>query len=247
MKTCSTCGNSFSDDLSFCLQDGTVLKSRVTSDLSAEPTEIFRVDTEPDHDISSDPTVVDNAAALASVPASQKVFQMKALEPASRMGCVLSIGQVAAALVIVVGIGFVGLLYLRSSTQVAGIAPTNTVSSNTISTAPMSDPANSTANARATQLPTPATVAAGDVTGKAVDLPKPAYPPAARSARIEGSVQVRILVDEKGLVTSAYATEGHQLLRTAAEQAARSARFDPMVVKGSPVKFTGTIRYNFVL
>src|SRR6476620_4415786 len=108
MKTCSTCGNSFSDDLSFCLQDGTVLKSRVTSDLTGEATEILRVDTAHHSDLSSEPTVVDRPA-IPAAPVAQKMFQMSTLEPSSRMGCVLSIGQVAAALVVVVGLGVAGL------------------------------------------------------------------------------------------------------------------------------------------
>src|SRR4051812_226072 len=133
MKTCSTCGNSFSDDLSFCLQDGTVLKSRVTADLNDQPTEVLRVVTDPDlrADISNDKTIVDHAPAVLPEPSLQapKLFQMSAVEPASRMGCVLSIGQVTAALAVVVGLGLAGFMFLNSRSDVAMLEPTGSANS----------------------------------------------------------------------------------------------------------------------
>jgi len=39
---------------------------------------------------------------------------------------------------------------------------------------------------------------------------------------------------------------GHPLLRGAAEQAARGARFSPTLLSGQPVKVSGVITYNFV-
>jgi len=56
-------------------------------------------------------------------------------------------------------------------------------------------------------------------------LPKPFYPSAVRAARASGAVKVQVEVDEKGSVVSANAISGHPLLRAAAEQAARQAKF----------------------
>lgn len=87
----------------------------------------------------------------------------------------------------------------------------------------------------------------GVVNGKATSLPKPAYPPVARSARATGQVQVVVLINENGNVESARAVSGSPLLRQAAESAARQARFSPTILSGQPVKVSGVIVYNFVL
>jgi TonB family protein len=89
------------------------------------------------------------------------------------------------------------------------------------------------------------TVSGGVLNGKAISLPKPNYPPAARAVRASGSVNVQVTVDEKGSVTSASAVSGHPLLRAAAVKAAQEARFSPTVLQGKPVKVTGVIVYNF--
>jgi TonB family protein len=99
--------------------------------------------------------------------------------------------------------------------------------------------------------PTPAPkitgpVSGGVVNGKATSLPKPPYPAAAKAVRASGTVNVQVLIDENGSVISASATSGHPLLRAAAEQAARGARFSPTMLSGQKVKVSGVITYNFV-
>lgn len=91
----------------------------------------------------------------------------------------------------------------------------------------------------------PTTISGGVVNGKALTLPKPPYPPAARAMRASGAVNVQVLIDESGRVVSAQAVSGHPLLRPAAESAARQARFQPTILSGQPVKVSGTIVYNF--
>ncbi|MDQ3135052.1 MAG: energy transducer TonB, partial [Acidobacteriota bacterium] len=63
----------------------------------------------------------------------------------------------------------------------------------------------------------------------------------------QGPVAVEIVIDEEGRVISAHATNGPQVLRIAAQQAALQARFSPTKLNGQPVKVTGVITYNFVL
>jgi TonB family protein len=99
--------------------------------------------------------------------------------------------------------------------------------------------------------PTPAPkitgpVSGGVVNGKATSLPKPPYPAAAKAVRASGTVSVQVLIDENGNVVSASATSGHPLLRSAAEQAARGAKFSPTMLSGQKVKVSGIITYNFV-
>jgi len=85
----------------------------------------------------------------------------------------------------------------------------------------------------------------GVVNGKAINLVKPKYPPAAIAVRASGAVNVQVTIDEDGNVTSANALSGHQLLRAAAEQAARVSKFSPTFLSRQKVKVTGVIVYNF--
>lgn len=89
-------------------------------------------------------------------------------------------------------------------------------------------------------------ISKGVINGSATSLPKPPYPPAAKAVRAAGAVNVQVLIDENGNVVSASAVSGHPLLRQAAVQAARSAKFKPTLLSGQPVKVNGVIVYNFV-
>lgn len=92
----------------------------------------------------------------------------------------------------------------------------------------------------------PKKISGGVLNGKATSLPKPPYPPAARAVRASGAVNVQVTINESGSVVSASAVSGHPLLKQAAEQAARQARFAPTLLSGQPVSVTGVIVYNFV-
>jgi len=92
----------------------------------------------------------------------------------------------------------------------------------------------------------PKQISGGVLNGKAISLPKPPYPPAAKAVRAGGSVSVQVLIDENGNVVSASAVSGHPLLRAAAASAARGAKFSPTKLSGQPVKVSGVITYNFV-
>lgn len=123
---------------------------------------------------------------------------------------------------------------------------------------------NSTASPANTKLPTPRPtpsespgisptpapanrpVNAGILNSRAVNLPKPAYPPVAKQMRASGQVAVQVLVDEAGNVTSAKATNGHLSLRASAEAAARQSKFYPVRVNNQPVPASGIVVYNFI-
>jgi outer membrane biosynthesis protein TonB len=86
----------------------------------------------------------------------------------------------------------------------------------------------------------------GVVNGKAISMPKPPYPAAAKAVKASGTVAVQVLIDEEGNVVSANATIGHPLLRAVSEQAALGAKFSPTLLEGKKVKVSGIITYNFV-
>ncbi|MFZ1700842.1 MAG: TonB family protein [Pyrinomonadaceae bacterium] len=85
----------------------------------------------------------------------------------------------------------------------------------------------------------------GVVNSIAISLPLPAVSAAARRANAMGTVSVQVVVDENGHVISANAVSGNILLREASEAAARSARFSPATISGTPVKISGVIHYRF--
>ncbi len=112
-----------------------------------------------------------------------------------------------------------------------------------------------TSNATADELPPPplpsssrikAPISGGVLNGKAISLPQPIYPPIAKAARAGGAVAVQILLDENGNVISATAVSGHPLLKAAAEEAARKARFTPTKLSGQALRVSGVLTYNFV-
>jgi protein TonB len=118
--------------------------------------------------------------------------------------------------------------------------------SGTVTTAPAKINIEEPPPPEAKPTPPRAPISGGVLNGKAISLPKPAYPPIARAAHAAGTVVVQVLIDENGNVVSAHAVSGHPLLQAVAVGAARQARFSPTKLSGQPVKVTGVIQYNFV-
>lgn len=102
------------------------------------------------------------------------------------------------------------------------------------------------ADVASTNPPPKAPIMGGVLNGKAIRLPKPSYPKAARDAHISGPVEVRVVIDETGKVVWVQAVSGHAELRKSCEEAAWQTEFSPTKLSGQPVKVSGTILYNFV-
>jgi TonB family protein len=83
--------------------------------------------------------------------------------------------------------------------------------------------------------------------GSAIAKPAAVYPSLAKAARVQGTVAVKVIVDEEGRVMAAQVDSGHPLLHASALKAAREARFSPTLLDGKPVKVYGLITYDFVL
>ena len=86
----------------------------------------------------------------------------------------------------------------------------------------------------------------GVLNGKALSLPQPEYPAAAKAAGAAGTVVVRVTIDEQGNVISAQAVSGPPPLLQASINAATLAKFAPTLLVGEPVQVVGIITYNFV-
>jgi TonB family protein len=86
----------------------------------------------------------------------------------------------------------------------------------------------------------------GLIVGNATYRAEPAYPAAAKQARISGAVIVEVTINEEGKVIGSRALCGHDALSPAAE-AARQLLFKPTILSGQPTKAIGTITFNFNL
>lgn len=88
----------------------------------------------------------------------------------------------------------------------------------------------------------------GNDNGKALSLPKPAYPVEARQLRASGTVKVWVKTNEQGNVVYACGAfnDINKSLIEAAELAAYGAKFKPTLFNGQPVKVAGVIVYNFI-
>jgi len=85
----------------------------------------------------------------------------------------------------------------------------------------------------------------GILNSRAIDLPRPAYPAEAKKDHITGQVQVKVIIDETGKVIFAEAQSGPEPLRDAAVEAAKRARFKPLVTNEVKLKFFGILTFDF--
>jgi TonB family protein len=93
--------------------------------------------------------------------------------------------------------------------------------------------------------PSKSQITGGVLNDKAVEMPKPEYPEAAKQAGITGVVKVDVTIDETGKVIKAVATDGPKELRQAAVEAALKARFEPVRLHGGLIKVQGVLTYKF--
>ncbi len=101
-------------------------------------------------------------------------------------------------------------------------------------------------------MPSPATVAPpirisrmseGDLVHKIL----PAYPPLARSARIQGQVVLQAVISKQGVIENLQVLAGHPMLVPAAIEAVRQWRYRPYVLNNEPVEVETQITVNFSL
>ena len=82
-------------------------------------------------------------------------------------------------------------------------------------------------------------------TVKVLAASKPCYPVLAQKAKVSGSVEVIVVVDEAGFVIWAHPYEGHPLLQAVAVKAACKWRFEPASCSGGIEKVNRMISFGF--
>jgi protein TonB len=100
----------------------------------------------------------------------------------------------------------------------------------------------------ATQPPaTPRHVSQGVLAGMLLSPMRPAYPPIAKAAGVSGTVVVEAIISKTGTIESLHVVSGPEMLRTAALDAIRAARYQPFQLNGEPIEIQTTITVNFKL
>jgi len=119
---------------------------------------------------------------------------------------------------------------------------------NPFTTKPAPEPTPEPAVPSVASAPTsePQLVSAGSLSGRETKRVSPRYPPTAKSHQVTGTVRVFAIVDENGKVWITN-SEGPTLLRTAAEDAAKSWTFPPSVFNNKPARIAGYIDFEFKL
>ena len=82
---------------------------------------------------------------------------------------------------------------------------------------------------------------------KLVAQPKPAYPPLAKQARIQGVVRFNAVIGRDGRIANLTLASGHPLLVPAATEAVRRWVYQPTLLNGEPVEVVTQIDVNFTL
>ncbi len=100
-------------------------------------------------------------------------------------------------------------------------------------------------SAPAPAAPSKSQITGGVLNDKAIELPQPEYPEAAKRAGIRGVVKVQVTIGEDGNVIAADATDGPKELRAAAVEAALKARFQPVSLHGARIRVDGVLTYKF--
>ena len=75
----------------------------------------------------------------------------------------------------------------------------------------------------------------------------PVYPELARSARVQGTVSLAVLIGKDGTVQQIHAIDGPPLLIQTAMDAVKQWVYRPTLLNGEPVSVETTVDVNFTL
>ncbi len=76
---------------------------------------------------------------------------------------------------------------------------------------------------------------------------QPIYPPLARQARVQGTVELRAIISKAGTIEHLIAVSGHPMLVKSAIEAVRQWRYRPYLLNNEPIEVETEITVNFVL
>ena len=93
----------------------------------------------------------------------------------------------------------------------------------------------------------PLRVTTGVAEANLVHRVMPVYPPLAKSARVQGTVEFTAVINKEGQIENLRLVRGHPLLVEAAREAVLQWRYRPTLLNGQPVEVVTDIVVNFTL
>ena len=76
---------------------------------------------------------------------------------------------------------------------------------------------------------------------------QPVYPPLARAARVQGTVELRAIISRTGTIEGLQVISGHPMLVRAAIDAVQQWHYRPYILNGDPVEVETRVTVNFSL
>jgi protein TonB len=90
-------------------------------------------------------------------------------------------------------------------------------------------------------------VSSSVMAARSISRTQPVYPSFARSARVEGTVEMHAVISTAGTITSLSVVSGPNVLRQAALDAVKTWRYKPYLLDNEPVEVETTVNVVFVL
>ena len=90
-------------------------------------------------------------------------------------------------------------------------------------------------------------ISQGVTNGLLIHKVEPPYPVLAKSARVQGNVVLKAVIDKEGTIQDLQLVSGHPMLVPAAIEAVRQWRYRPYLLNGQPVEVETTITVIFAL
>ena len=90
-------------------------------------------------------------------------------------------------------------------------------------------------------------IGAGAAAASRIEGLEPLYPPLARTAGVQGSVEFSVLIGKDGSVKSVQLVRGHPLLVNAAKEAVVRWKYRPMLINANAVNVIAPVIVNFAL
>ncbi|MGO8796024.1 MAG: energy transducer TonB [Candidatus Sulfotelmatobacter sp.] len=96
-------------------------------------------------------------------------------------------------------------------------------------------------------LPQRVRISQGVTTGLLIHRVEPTYPTIAKAARIQGTIELKAIIDKTGAIQDLQLVSGHPMLVPAAIGAVKQWRYRPYLLNGQPVEVETTITVIFSL
>ncbi len=90
-------------------------------------------------------------------------------------------------------------------------------------------------------------VSSGVTAGLLMKKVEPAYPPLAKTARVQGVVVLHAIISKEGTITGLTLVSGPAMLAPAAIDAVKQWRYKPYLLNGEPIELDTTVEVHFNL